>query len=304
MAMNKDFYRNLPGMVCIMLDKYITKYKKEPWFPEAWEEYRQHILNSSMNDMKMPGYVFNKYVKKDTIKHFAAQDSLYELFHQDSDVIYGVPQQKKFPLPDADHIRSAIKFFNYVEPKYEAQLAKAIIARAKTYGVDLSEMNIGDENRFKKYLAYDELKHWGIKGQKWGVRNYENYDGTLTPEGKIRYGQKAEKLKKKINIAEKRRAVHERMAKTAQAKADKYRKESSQTKPKNFIYGLGRKLAQKNLDEEAKEYAKYAESGRKEVENYMKKIGNDPYLSLNVYLGEIWGLPYDYYDVQVHNRRK
>ena len=187
MERNKDFYRNLPGMVCIMLDKYITKYKKEPWFPEAWEEYRQHILNSSMDDMKMPGYVFNKYVKKEAIKHFAAQDNRYELFHKDDDVFYGVPQQKKFPLPDADHVRSAIKFFNYVEPKYEAQLAKAILERAEMYNVDLSEMNIGDENRFKNYLP-NELQHHGIKGQRWGIRRYQNEDGSLTEEGRERYG--------------------------------------------------------------------------------------------------------------------
>ena len=30
--------------------------------------------------------------------------------------------------------------------------------------------------------------HFGIKGQRWGVRRFENEDGTLTPEGKIRYG--------------------------------------------------------------------------------------------------------------------
>ena len=36
----------------------------------------------------------------------------------------------------------------------------------------------------------DELYHWGIKGQKWGVRRFENPDGTLTEEGKARYHSK------------------------------------------------------------------------------------------------------------------
>ena len=32
-----------------------------------------------------------------------------------------------------------------------------------------------------------ELQHWGIKGMKWGVRRYQNKDGSLTPAGKKRY---------------------------------------------------------------------------------------------------------------------
>ena len=32
------------------------------------------------------------------------------------------------------------------------------------------------------------LTHSGIKGQRWGVRRYQNEDGTLTEEGKQRYG--------------------------------------------------------------------------------------------------------------------
>lgn len=34
-----------------------------------------------------------------------------------------------------------------------------------------------------------ELKHAGIKGMKWGVRRYQNKDGTLTPAGRKRYGE-------------------------------------------------------------------------------------------------------------------
>lgn len=36
---------------------------------------------------------------------------------------------------------------------------------------------------------YNELYHWGIKGQKWGVRRYRNEDGTLTEAGKKRYSK-------------------------------------------------------------------------------------------------------------------
>lgn len=34
----------------------------------------------------------------------------------------------------------------------------------------------------------NELNHHGILGQKWGVRRYQNKDGSLTKAGKIRYG--------------------------------------------------------------------------------------------------------------------
>ncbi len=33
---------------------------------------------------------------------------------------------------------------------------------------------------------YGYLAHHGIKGQRWGIRRYQNQDGTLTPEGKKR----------------------------------------------------------------------------------------------------------------------
>lgn len=38
------------------------------------------------------------------------------------------------------------------------------------------------------YLTLKELYHSGIKGQKWGIRRYQNEDGSLTEEGKKRYG--------------------------------------------------------------------------------------------------------------------
>lgn len=40
-----------------------------------------------------------------------------------------------------------------------------------------------------------ELYHWGIKGMKWGVRRYQNKDGSLTPAGKKRKAKLEAELK-------------------------------------------------------------------------------------------------------------
>ena len=41
----------------------------------------------------------------------------------------------------------------------------------------------------------DELQHHGIKGQKWGVRRFQNADGSLTTAGK----QRASETKKRTD---------------------------------------------------------------------------------------------------------
>lgn len=49
-----------------------------------------------------------------------------------------------------------------------------------------------EEKKRKYFVKHDDMKksdslaHHGVKGQKWGVRRYQNIDGTLTSEGKKR----------------------------------------------------------------------------------------------------------------------
>lgn len=70
------------------------------------------------------------------------------------DNIFGVPEQRKFPLDSEEHLRSAIKFFNYVDSEYEEELARNIKKAMKKYHID--DVHIGKSNRLSKYIKTEK----------------------------------------------------------------------------------------------------------------------------------------------------
>lgn len=71
-----------------------------------------------------------------------------------ADSEFGLPSKKKYPMPDAEHVRQAVRFFNKVDKEDEAELAKNIKKKAKQHGV---ELNPGKNNRLSKYLESADI---------------------------------------------------------------------------------------------------------------------------------------------------
>lgn len=100
------------------------------------------------------------------------------------------------------------------------------------------------------------LAHHGIQGQKWGVRRFQNEDGTLTEAGKKRYYKDDYK---KGDIVEKRLM---REANRSEKKAYKYinKAEKAEAKGKTEKAGRFKERAtawKRNSDEAAKDIERY-----------------------------------------------
>lgn len=66
---------------------------------------------------------------------------------------FGLPDKRKYPMPDKEHVLLAIKFFNYCPAEDKDELAKNIIDKIGYYFDDGEKLDIkiGDKNSFKKY---------------------------------------------------------------------------------------------------------------------------------------------------------
>ncbi len=113
----RDFFDDLPRAVCEVLDTISWRWRNYDWFEEAWNKYRDHVINASASNqaIKAPGFIFNEYIDEQVKENFLNREKS-EILHSDSDL--------------------------------------------------------------------EELFHHGIKGQKWGVRRYQNEDGSYTEAGK------------------------------------------------------------------------------------------------------------------------
>ena len=65
---------------------------------------------------------------------------------------FGIPSERRYPMPDAEHVRMAIRYFSACEVSKRKELAKNINRLAKLYGVTVK---VTPANPFKHYASAD-----------------------------------------------------------------------------------------------------------------------------------------------------
>ena len=58
------------------------------------------------------------------------------------DDMFGLPERREYPMPDAAHVRAAEAYFRSCPEDLKPKLARAILRFAKQYGVDVESPTV------------------------------------------------------------------------------------------------------------------------------------------------------------------
>lgn len=123
-----------------------------------------------------------------------------------------------------------------------------------------------------------ELYHHGIKGMKWGVRRYQNTDGSLTNAGKKRAEHKLNKLFEKSDKAISKYKSYDRQYKLADAGAKKALTPSQYGRWVTSGARMDKTIRLNQLK-------KLSKKRTNQVKEYINNFSNDYYVSYDVVTG-------------------
>lgn len=117
------------------------------------------------------------------------------------------------------------------------------------------------------------IAHHGIKGQKWGVRQYQNPDGSLTPAGEARY----QKNIKKSERASSRELKYRAKASAARDRAERFAQKRDKAKARVFQTDFSIARAEKfdrkraRADVKARRYERKADRAGRSADRWLER---------------------------------
>lgn len=126
------------------------------------------------------------------------------------------------------------------------------------------------------------LTHYGIPKMKWGARRFQNKDGTLTAEGKIRYGRK---MTPKRKAAARKAAAAKKKAAEEKKRSEEQRKDEPRDVKSMTDDEIRQFLNRRDLEKRYLEAVtpKTVEKGQSAVQKYLGQFGSS--LASNIATG-------------------
>lgn len=120
---------------------------------KAWDLTREYIKHNDVNIFRR--YQFNQFLG--VAKKLIFESSL--TYMQRERLLpseFGIPNKRKYPMHDEEHVRLALKMFNNADEDEEEELANNIVKKAKYFGI--TDLKASAANRFRKFYDPVTLK--------------------------------------------------------------------------------------------------------------------------------------------------